>query len=171
MKFFRSLLFIIVLSSSCFAQQWVNYFAESEFRSQAFEGKYLWVTTKNYLTKLNTQTGEIAEFYYNFRTKDNNLTAFAIDQQGDKWVGTYWGELARFDEHNWSVYNPPNSHTSGFTFSILSITIDQQGNKWIGTTNGLDKFDGQNWTVYDTSNSGLPNNHVISTLIDPQGNK
>ena len=31
---------------------------------------------------------------------------------------------------------------------------------------GLAKFDGTNWTVYDTTNSGLPDNAVVSLAID-----
>ena len=33
------------------------------------------------------------------------------------------------------------------------------------------KFDGTNWTVYNTSNSGLPDNDVVSIAIDGSGNK
>ncbi len=36
---------------------------------------------------------------------------------------------------------------------------------------GLAKFDGTNWTVYNNSNSGLPDNVVVSIAIDGSGNK
>ncbi len=39
--------------------------------------------------------------------------------------------------------------------------------KWRRTA----KFDGVNWTVYNTSNSGLPDNYVLTIAIDGGGNK
>ena len=32
------------------------------------------------------------------------------------------------------------------------------------------KFDGSNWTIYDTSNSGLPDDWVMTVAIDGSGN-
>jgi hypothetical protein len=37
------------------------------------------------------------------------LDAIAIDGQGNKWIGTYGGGLAKFDGVNWTVYNTSNS--------------------------------------------------------------
>ncbi|MHC4146658.1 MAG: two-component regulator propeller domain-containing protein, partial [Planctomycetota bacterium] len=45
----------------------------------------------------------------------NGVTALAIDEQGNAWVGTgrWWaqagGGLAKFDGTNWTVYNTSNS--------------------------------------------------------------
>ncbi|MCD4735138.1 MAG: T9SS type A sorting domain-containing protein, partial [Bacteroidales bacterium] len=36
---------------------------------------------------------------------------------------------------------------------------------------GLAQFDGINWTIYNTTNSGLPDNGVMSIAIDGNGNK
>ena len=62
---------------------------------------------------------------------DNNVSSIAIDGSGNKWIGTWGGDLAKFDDTNWTVYNTsnsglPNNHVS-------SIAIDGSGNKWIGT--------------------------------------
>jgi hypothetical protein len=35
--------------------------------------------------------------------------AIAIDGQGNKWIGIGGGGLAKFDDVNWTVYNPLNS--------------------------------------------------------------
>jgi sugar lactone lactonase YvrE len=100
----------------------------------------------------------------------NAVFAIAIDGQGNKWIGTGGGGLAKFDGVNWTVYNTSNSGLPDN--DVNAIAIDGQGNKWIGTWGGgLAKFDGVNWTVYNTSNSGLPDNWVNAIAIDGQGNK
>jgi ligand-binding sensor domain-containing protein len=100
----------------------------------------------------------------------NTVYAIAIDEQGNKWIGTEWGGLAKFDGINWTVYNTSNSGLRSNT--VYAIAIDGQGNKWIGTWGGgLAKFDGVRWTVYNISNSGLPSSTVYAIAIDGQGNK
>ncbi len=99
----------------------------------------------------------------------NGVWPIAIDNDGNKWIGTWDGGLAKFDGVNWFVYNTSNSGLPDDW--VLSIAIDQQGNKWIGTNGGLAKFDGLNWTVYKSWNSGLPTNLVYSIAIDEYGNK
>jgi len=93
-----------------------------------------------------------------------------IDNDGNKWIGTWGGGLAKFDGVNWVVYNTSNSGLpENF---VMTITIDNDGNKWIGTWGGgLAKFDGVNWVVYNTSNSGLPENQINAIYIDIYGNK
>ncbi len=100
---------------------------------------------------------------------DNWVYSIAIDDSGNKWIGTSGGGLARFDGTNWTVYNTSNSGLS--SNHIYSIAIDSSGNKWIGTNGGLARFDGTNWTVYNIGNSGLPDNNVSTLAIDGSGNK
>jgi ligand-binding sensor domain-containing protein len=98
------------------------------------------------------------------------FSAIAIDGQGNKWIGTGGGGLAKFDGVNWTVYNRSNSELADNW--VNAIAIDDSGNKWIGTDGGgLAKFDGVNWRVYNRSNSGLPSNRVLAIAIDGQGNK
>ncbi|CUT08818.1 Por secretion system C-terminal sorting domain-containing protein [Candidatus Kryptonium thompsonii] len=93
-----------------------------------------------------------------------------IDGQGNKWIGTWWGGLVKFDGVNWTVYNRSNSGLPNDY--VHAVVIDGQGNKWVGTAGGgLVKFDSVNWTVYSSSNSGLPYNYVCAIAIDRQGNK
>lgn len=62
----------------------------------------------------------------------DNVYCVAIDQAGNKWVGTTKG-MAKFDGKNWTVYNENNS---GLPMNeVTAIAIDSHGNKWI-TTNG-----------------------------------
>ena len=107
-----------------------------------------------------------------------NVKVVSIDGQNNVWVGTDGG-LSKFDGENWKTYNKANS---GIPFNtITSVATDTQGNKWIGMTpywngstnvgGGLAKLDGTTWTVYNTSNSGLPENYVLSIAIDGSVNK
>jgi hypothetical protein len=95
--------------------------------------------------------------------------AIAIDNAGNKWIGTYRG-LAKFDGVSWTVYNTSNSGLPNN--DVEAIAIDNTGNKWIGTYGeGLAKFDGVNWTVFNISNSGLLSDYVYAIAIDNAGNK
>ncbi len=81
----------------------------------------------------------------------------SIDANGNKWIGTYGGGLAKFDGTTWTTYNTANSGLPNNY--VRAIAIDANGNKWIGTYGGgLAKFDGTTWTTYNTANSGLPYN-------------
>jgi hypothetical protein len=104
------------------------------------------------------------QFLYNW------VPAIATDKQGNIWVGTVGGGLAKFDGVNMTFYNTVNSLLP--SDNISSIAIDKWGNKWVGTSGGgLAKFDDKFWTIYNTSNSGLPDNNVHAIVIDEQGNK
>jgi hypothetical protein len=100
---------------------------------------------------------------------ENRVYSIAIDGQGNKWIGTLFGGLAKFDDKNWTVFE--NSKSGERLIYVHAIAIDREGNKWIGTAGGLFKFDGVNWTVYKTSNSGLLSIDVRAIAIDGGGNK
>lgn len=69
---------------------------------------------------------------------DNGIITIAIDESGNKWIGTYFG-LVKFDDTNWTVYTPLNSGLPENT--VTSIVIDGFGNKWIGTSaNGVSVY-------------------------------
>jgi ligand-binding sensor domain-containing protein len=137
-------------------QEWVVYTSGRYIFCLADEGNYLWIGTwGGGLVRLNKMTGEFIIYdKWNSGLPDNDVRAIAIDAQGNKWIGTYWGGLAKFDGVNWTVYNTSNS---GLPYNrVTAIAIDGQGNKWIGTPGALAKFDGVKWTIYNPSNSGLP---------------
>jgi len=70
-----------------------------------------------------------------FWIASNYVVAIAIDGQGNKWIGTAAGGLAKFDGVNWTVYNTSNSGLPDDW--VTAIAIDDSGNKWIGTHTGL----------------------------------
>jgi len=169
-----SLIFVLIVinPSPSQTQEWIGFTSGKYIRCLADEGQYLWVgTIGGGLVKLNKSTGEFIIYdKWNSKLPDNYVPAIAIDEQGNKWIGTDGEGLAKFDGVNWTVYNWSNSGLP--SNNVSAIAIDAQNNKWIGTLGGgLAKFDGVNWTVYNTSNSSLPSNYVNAIAIDVQGNK
>jgi streptogramin lyase len=172
-KSFISLILILIITvfSVSFSQEWSVYLARKQINCLANEGEYIWVGTAGGLVKLNKSTGEFIVYdKWNTKLPGNYVTAIAIDEQRNKWIGTWGGGLAKFDGVNWTVYNTSNSGLPDNY--VYAIAIDEQGNKWIGTNGGgLARFDGVNWTVYNTSNSGLPFDNVSVIMINKDGNK
>jgi ligand-binding sensor domain-containing protein len=74
---------------------------------------------------------------------DNNVWAIAIDEQGNKWIGTDEKVLQSLMELIGQFITTSNSRLPDN--DVRAIAIDGQGNKWIGTYyGGLAKFDGVN---------------------------
>jgi len=64
-----------------------------------------------------------------------SVTAIVQDQQGFLWLGTQNG-LARFDGHQFTVFNTAN--TAALSSNLISaLHFDAQQRLWIGTANGL----------------------------------
>ena len=101
----------------------------------------------------------------NSELPDNHVQSLAFDDEGNKWIGTWFGGLSRFDGTNWDVYleDIPDRH-------VMDIAIAGDGNKWILTWDGLSKFNGTTWTVYNKDNSGLPEGWVTNLAIDTANN-
>lgn len=107
----------------------------------------------------------------------NQVTSIAIDAQGNKWFGFDNGDIAKFDDTEWTIYKSSDIGSKGNTIS--SIAIDQNGNKWIGTSNYafpdpngvLIKFDNTTWTQFNSTNSNFPYSNINSIAIDEPGNK
>jgi ligand-binding sensor domain-containing protein len=130
-----SLIFVLIVINPSLSQtqEWIVFTSGKYIRCLADEGQYLWVGTYGGgLVKLNKSTGEFIVYdKWNSKLPDNYVLAIAIDGQGNKWIGTWFGGLSKFDGANWTVYNTSNS---GLPYNtVLAIAIDGQGNKWIGT--------------------------------------
>lgn len=107
---------------------------------------------------------------YNSGLPTNDITAILVDGNGDKWIGTYYGDIVKFDGTVWTIYN---ASITGLPIinKITTISIDEFGNKWIGSsTGGVVKFDGTSWTKYNASNSMLPDDYVFSIANEENGN-
>jgi uncharacterized repeat protein (TIGR01451 family) len=94
----------------------------------------------------------------------DTVTSIAVDNQGNKWIGTNRG-VYKFDGSTWTSYTSTSGSREDY---IDAIAIDADGNKWLSTYGGILKFDGVNWATYP-----LPNNvrEFDKIVIDKDGSK
>jgi hypothetical protein len=90
----------------------------------------------------------------------NNLSCIAIDNFGNKWIGTLDKGLMKFDGLNVINFKKSNSDIPGDR--IYTISIDILNRIWVGTNEGIGIYDGISWTVYNKNNSGLISNDITS---------
>jgi len=95
---------------------------------------------------------------------NNFVSSVAIDNSGNKWIGTWDGGMAKFDGKDWTVFNTGNSDLPD-NF-VNAIAIDSHNGVWVGTDKGLSCYDGKIWKKFD----GLPDDHIRSLTIDNSGN-
>ena len=167
------LVHILFYISSALSQEpeWINYTYGNRVFSIEAEGKYIWVGTSGGLVKID-QMSNSTNFYNkgNSGLPDNNISSIAIDETGNKWIGTFEYGLAHFDGVDWMVYNTFNSNLPDNY--IETIATEESGITWIGSYNGfLTRIDENNWIVYDHSNSDLPGHRITSIAIDNSGIK
>ncbi|MDX1678561.1 diguanylate cyclase [Arsukibacterium sp.] len=77
-----------------------------------------------------------------------SVTAMVQDKQGYMWLGTQGG-LARFDGHQFRVFNTANTPQLQSNL-ITALYIDSQQRLWIGTVNGLSYYADNKFTVVET---------------------
>lgn len=103
---------------------------------------------------------------WNVLLEDGKPTLY-IDALGNKWVGTEYSGIYRYDtEDKLVVYdNLP-------TNCIDQICGDQEGNIWAalndlwGSNGALAKFDGIDWTYYNKENSGFAYDEIHTVFAD-----
>jgi|GEM_PF-2662513 len=109
---------------------------------------------------------------------DDWVQTIAIDDQGNKWIGTQARGMAMFDGSTFQSYRHGNSGV--LSDNVNQIHIDSEGTFWVGTkiqpsiveftgTAGLSSWDQGTWERHDISNSGLPNNSVAAVFQDSRG--
>ncbi|MBV2130607.1 ligand-binding sensor domain-containing diguanylate cyclase [Arsukibacterium indicum] len=77
-----------------------------------------------------------------------SVSALAQDQQGYIWLGTQGG-LARFDGHQFTVFNTANTPQIQSNL-ITALYYDSSNRLWIGTVNGLSYYANNKFTAVDT---------------------
>lgn len=143
----------------------------------------LWIGTYvNGLFALDVRTGKYEQFTKAEKGKgliNNNVFCLKEDSKGNIWIGTNGDGI--------SVYNPKtkvfkaihkNSSSEGSlrlptNGYIRAIAEDSRGDIWIGSHgSGVAVFNSgsQSFKLYDKANSLLPNNVVLSVLMDKAKN-
>lgn len=165
------LLFFSLLYSNAQNPEWISYTNGKSVGAIAVEDSIIWIGTDGGLVKLDTVTGTFT--FYNRGNSGlpiHEVRAIVIDNDGNKWIGTHGGGIAKFDGVNWTVYNAQNSNLP--SDNIRAMVVEANGDIWAGTAySGLAKFDGSTWAKYTSSNSDLPSNSIWSLAIDEHGNK
>ena len=100
---------------------------------------------------------------------DNNVFAIAADEDGQKWIGTWYGITLLDNTNNW-VKNI--RFTDGlYNNFVRDIKVDTNNNIWVGMfadynlDGGISGFDGTNWYSYSLA-QGLVDMQVIRIAID-----
>jgi ligand-binding sensor domain-containing protein len=107
-----------------------------------------------------------------------NTTAMALDNNGNKWVGTASGVTVLDASNKWK-----ENHTRMLTIPapdtlnpVEDIEVDEFGQVWVGiyvdylvTVGGVAMYDGSKWTTFDGSN-GLVGPTVRKIELDGRGN-
>ena len=133
------------------------------------DGNRIWVGTYSKGAGiLDMETGHWTPMKVEDRNTSYSCYAICKDHEGRIWMGAT-ETLALYDPHD-NIFRPVK-RLNGW---ITGIKEDRSGRLWIATPGGgLHRFspsDGQ-WRHYSASNEegALPNNHVQSLYIDPDG--
>lgn len=98
---------------------------------------------------------------------DNQITALALDNRGEIWIGTPSGVNV--------ISNPanPQERISGvFNLRLLSVTalaVDPVNQKWVGSSQGITLANSDGSSIlaqYDLNNSPLPTNEIKSIAVN-----
>ena len=101
---------------------------------------------------------------------DNSIVDIKLDQNGQPWFISPAAGLVQGTDIGapWVIYNSSNS---GIPSNALNC-IETKGNLIIigSQLSGLIFKDDNSWSYLNTSNSALPDDHIISIKTDPQNN-
>jgi len=168
---FHLLFFSLSFPQTGECNRWRYFLLRKNVRAIAFEKNYVWAGSEDSgLAKIDRVSEKIT--FYNSSNSGlptNTISTIAVDERGNKWIGTCGRGVVKFDDSTWVVYDTSNS---GLPSDYITTIVLEGENKWIGTMNGgVVKFNGFEWIVYNTANSGLPDNTILCIFIDKMGNK
>jgi ligand-binding sensor domain-containing protein len=100
---------------------------------------------------------------------EDKIWSIAVDNDGNKWIGTGESGLVKFDDEKWITLNKKNSLIKGNYIS--PIFVDSNNNIWVSYSRpyGLVKFDGQNWKNYTIKDLKLSKMSIIDITEDENG--
>ena len=131
----------------------------------AFEGNTVWVGTDIGLIQYDLLRDEIVARYNSQNGLVSDIvTTVKIDSEGNKWVGTHGGGLARFDGAAWTHYGVPDL-ADPYVYDIL---FDRQKRMWVANWKGVSIFDGETWKSF-TKSDGIIDDWVYALAMDRDG--
>ena len=100
-----------------------------------------------------------------------SVEALYEDSAHALWVGS--GNLARFKDGKWDIWEPQHSGTSAFPHAlpsapVLSILRDASGDTWVGTKGGVCRLHAGRSEMFTRTN-GFPADIAGPALADPDG--
>jgi ligand-binding sensor domain-containing protein len=126
----------------------------------------LWVGTDGLgLIKWDIDDGSFVQYTWEDGLASNQVTSIAVDGYGNKWIGTRWSGVSRFDGLIWTTFTTANSGLTSNSISV--IKVDNSGNVWFGAgpwDGKLFRFDGSVWTEYTPWNSDLPGGQAVVAI-------
>lgn len=93
-----------------------------------------------------------------------NVYGLAIDSEDNKWIGTLYSGILKFDGSKWLHIDYPEGLVD--YESTYRIAIDSHGNKWFNPFMlGVVMFNDTEWILYNKTN-GLAGNSINCILMD-----
>lgn len=128
--------------------------------------KNIWVGSGNIgLYKYNN--GSLYQFKNNLidTTAANYIPAYDLkciveDSDSNLWIGTGDKGLLKFNGDKWEIVPTPSNA------KVLDIDIDKSNKLWLATDKGIMRYCNEEWLIFNASNSSLPNDRVVSILLE-----
>lgn len=102
---------------------------------------------------------------------DNIVSSIAIDEANNKWIGTVYGGVAKFDNSNWTIFNTSNSSMA--SNYIKSILVSPNNIKLFGCGRfgNISSYNNGTWSNYNSlnTNSVLNNYERIVDITYAKG--
>lgn len=146
-----------------------NFETDVNVKTLALEGDYLWMGLPTGIIRYDTRTKDQHQVYTTRSTGggliSKGIYKIKIDNQGNKWIGSYGGGLTKYDGRTWRTYTPNDGLGDLWVYDMV---FDSQGRMWIATWKGVSVFDGKNFKTY-TMKDGLIDKWVYSIGLDHDG--
>lgn len=100
----------------------------------------------------------------------NTVYDVEFEQNGNMWVGTWGGGIARHDT-GWTIFDPSNPSGGYVSNKIYDIAIDDAGTVWVGNyLGGISRYKNGVWKVYNNITApDFPANSVYDIAFDKHG--